>query len=193
MRLIVGLGNPGEEYELTRHNLGFVLADALAEKLDASDWKAFKGGELAEVRLAGEKHLLFKPMQYMNKSGHPVRELADYFGIPLENVCIVADDVYLMPGDARIRRSGADGGHNGRKSVLDHLGDAPFLRVRIGAGLYEQDPQKRRHQPPLDTYVLQPLPKHDQHRAMELIDTLVPNLVRWLGTGRISEETVHAI
>lgn len=193
MRLLVGLGNPGEEYELTRHNLGFVVLDRLAEKLQAEDWHAFKGGELAEVRLAGEKHLLFKPMQYMNRSGEPVRALIDYYGIDPADVCIVSDDVYVRPGSARVRQGGGDGGHNGWRSVMEHVKPDTFWRVRIGAGLYEQHPLKRQHLPALDTYVLQLLPAHERKQADHLIDIILSNLVEWLEHGRLSEETVHTI
>jgi len=191
MRLLVGLGNPGEEYEQTRHNLGFVVLDEVAKRLEADDWEAFKGGEVAEARLNGEKHLLFKPMQYMNRSGEPLRALIDYYGIEVGDVCIVSDDVYVRPGSARVRQGGGDGGHNGWRSVMEHVKPDDFWRVRIGAGLYEQNPVTRRHLPPLDTYVLQPLPAHDRKQAEDLIDTLVPNLVGWLENGQISEETVH--
>lgn len=193
MRVLVGLGNPGEEYERTRHNAGFWLLDAIADHLGADSWRAFKGGEVAEVQLGGQKHLLFRPMQYMNRSGEPIRQLLEFYKLSTQELCIAADDVYIIPGSARIRRGGGDGGHNGWKSIMALLADDTFWRVRIGAGPYEQHPLKRRHLPPLDAYVLQPMPTSDQEKVDHLIDSLVPKLVQWLEHGDLSEETFHAI
>src|ERR1035437_9262685 len=134
MRLLVGLGNPGEEYVKTRHNIGFAAVDAVAEVLQAGNSRTFKGGELYEVG----GNLIFKPMQFMNRSGQSIHEVKQYFQIEPTDVCIVADDVYVAPGSVRIRHSGGDGGHNGWKSIHDHLKDDTFLRVRIGVGVYEQ-------------------------------------------------------
>ena len=191
MRLLAGLGNPGLEYEQTRHNAGFWLIDAVADELDG-DFRAFKGGELAEIRLAGEKVLLFKPMQYMNRSGEPIRALSDFFKLELSEICVVADDVYLEPGTARLRKGGSDGGHNGWKSVIAQL-SPEVERVRIGAGLYEQHPIRRSHQPSLETYVLQPPPPHDRKKIDGLIDILVPQLVEWLKSGRLEDTTLRTI
>jgi len=186
MRLLVGLGNPGNEYEGTRHNVGFVVVDAVASVLGIANWKEFKGGLLAKH---GEI-LLFKPQIYMNRSGTPIRQVVDYYDIALENVCIVADDVYLPPGTTRIRHEGSDGGHNGWKSVLENL-EGAFRRVRVGVGIYEQDPQKRIQQPALDRYVLQRPSADDQKAVTEMVDSLVPNLIEWLEHGNLSEETRH--
>lgn len=191
MRLLAGLGNPGLEYEQTRHNAGFWLLDAVADSLDG-DWRAFKGGELAEVRLDSQKVLLFKPMQYMNLSGEPLRALIDFFKLEISDVCVAADEVYLEPGTARLRKGGSDGGHNGWKSVMAQLGP-DVQRVRIGAGIYEQHPLRRGHQPSLDAYVLQPPTPHDRKKIDELIDILVPHLVEWLRSGRLDETTLHTI
>jgi PTH1 family peptidyl-tRNA hydrolase len=190
MRALIGLGNPGEKYERTRHNVGFVCVDALAQKLELS-WKKFKDGELAEGQINGEKILLFKPMQFMNQSGMPVRQLVDYFSLPSEDICVVTDDVYIAPGTARIRQGGGDSGHNGMRSLIDHLDPDTFWRVRIGMGLYEQHLEKRAKQPPLDEYVLQRPPAHDQKTTEKLIDNLLPNLILWLEHGTLSTETVH--
>lgn len=186
MRLLAGLGNPGSQYAQTRHNAGFWLVDKIAATQGAS-WKEFKGGELAQV--AGG--FLFKPKSFMNHSGLPLRQALDFYKIGLDGLCVAADDVYLAPGSARIRRTGSDGGHNGWKSVLEHLDDEPFWRVRIGAGVYEQHPEKRQQQPPMDEYVLQRLPKEDADRINQLIDRLVPDLIGWLERGELEEETLH--
>jgi PTH1 family peptidyl-tRNA hydrolase len=191
MRLLVGLGNPGKEYDGTRHNLGFDCVDAVAKHLGASNWKAFKGGMLAESVINKEKALIFKPQEFMNRSGLPIRQIVDYYGIAPHDVCIVADDVYVAPGSVRIRKSGGDGGHNGWKSVIEHLDPDSFWRVKIGAGVYEQHPDKRAHQPALEEYVLKPMPKHEQKAVADLIDRVVPDLVQWLEHGTLETETVH--
>jgi PTH1 family peptidyl-tRNA hydrolase len=190
MRLLVGLGNPGPEYVKTRHNAGFWCVDQIAEAQGAS-WRSFKGGSLAEYGSGQEKALLFKPLSFMNRSGEPVRRLMDYFEIQPEDICVAADDVYIAPGSVRLRRGGGDGGHNGLRSLLAQLPEAGFLRARIGVGLYEQDPERRAQQPPLDAYVLEPLPSHEHKQALEAIDRLGPLLVEWLRTGILEDQTFH--
>jgi PTH1 family peptidyl-tRNA hydrolase len=188
MRALIGLGNPGEKYAKTRHNLGFQCVDAVAKELELTGWKKFQGGEI----LSGEGIHLFKPSSFMNNSGQAVRQLLDYYNLDSPDLCIAADDVYLAPGSARVRQSGGDGGHNGWKSVLEHLDLDTFWRIKIGAGIYEQHPDKRKHMAGLEDYVLQRMPKHEEKLTEELIDKMVPNLVQWLkhGTG-LTEETVH--
>ena len=187
MKALIGLGNPGEAYVKTRHNAGFWLVDAVAKELNL-DFKNFQGGLLAKT----PDFLLFKPQQYMNRSGEPIRALVDYFQVTSKNTCIAADDVYIAPGSVRIRYSGADGGHNGWKSVVEHLASTDYVRVRIGVGIYEQQPEKRIHQPPLDEYVTQPMPPAEHKQVFQLIDNMVPNLVKWLhNNGDLAEETIH--
>lgn len=191
MRLLAGLGNPGSQYDKTRHNVGFVLLDALAKEQGAT-WKEFKGGELAEIRLDGTKALLFKPMQFMNESGRPLQQVMSYYDIAPEDLCVVTDEVYIKPGSARFRQGGGDAGHNGIKSLVTHLSSPEFWRVKVGVGIYEQDPDKRHHQAPLDEYVLQKLTPHDYKQTLALIDILLPNLVEWLRSGQGFEtKTVH--
>jgi len=188
MRLLVGLGNPGEQYEKTRHSIGFEVVDQVAKELGIGKWKEFKGGLLLQAH-PGE--FLFKPQQFMNTSGNFVRQVVDFYKIPISDVCIVADDVYIAPGSIRVRHSGGDGGHNGWKSVLDQLHTDIFWRVRVGVGIYEQHPEKRVHQPPLDEYVLQPLHSHERKVVEQAIDKVVPNLITWLDNGELTEETIH--
>jgi PTH1 family peptidyl-tRNA hydrolase len=190
MRLLVGLGNPGPEYAKTRHNAGFWCVDQVAAEQGAS-WRAFKGGSLAEYGSGDTKALLFKPLTFMNRSGEPVRQLADYFGVVAADICVAADDVYVAPGSVRVRQGGGDGGHNGLKSLLGQLPDPGFLRARIGVGLYEQDPERRQHQPTLDAYVLEPMPAHEHKLALGAIDRLAPLLVEWLRTGELDTFTLH--
>lgn len=187
MRALIGLGNPGDQYQKSRHNLGFVCVEQVAEELGLT-WKKFKEGELAQ----GEGFFLYKPLQFMNNSGLPLRKFVDYYNIASKDLCIVADDVYVAPGSVRIRQSGGDGGHNGWKSVMEHIDPDTFWRVKIGAGVYEQHPEKRKNMSGLEEYVLQSMPKHEEKQTTQLIDKLVPNLIDWLKhTADLKDETVH--
>ena len=190
-RVLIGLGNPGERYSKTRHNAGFWCIDAVAKQLDVTAWKEQFGGLLAQVRVGETTLFLFKPQQFMNLSGKPVRQLLDYYQIPVENICVAADEVYVKPGSARIRQGGADGGHNGWKSLGQHMVSDTYLRLRIGVGVYAQNPLERQQQPALDAYVLEPLPHDEFKRVEKLIDMVVPNLVQWAQHGQLEEETIH--
>ena len=134
MKLIAGLGNPGSEYEHTRHNMGFDVLDLLAQRFSVSLWKDSMKAQIATVSKAGEKILLVKPQTYMNGSGEAVGEIARYYKIDTSDIWIVCDDLDLPPGHIRIRKKGSAGGHNGLKSVISHLGTEEFLRFRIGVG-----------------------------------------------------------
>lgn len=134
MKLIVGLGNPTKEYEGTRHNIGFMAIDALGEeygiRVDTLKHKALIGKGMIE----GQKVILAKPVTYMNLSGEAVREIADYYKIPAEDVIVIFDDISLDVGMIRIRRKGSAGGHNGIKSIIAHLGTMDFPRIKVGIG-----------------------------------------------------------
>lgn len=132
--LIVCLGNPGREYELTRHNVGFIFADMLSEKLDFRinriQFKAVSGS----TEINGHRCLIIKPQTYMNNSGQAVREAASFYKIPPEKVIVVSDDISLPCGKLRIRRKGTDGGHNGLKSIIYQLNSDEFPRLKVGVG-----------------------------------------------------------
>lgn len=134
MKLIAGLGNPDEKYENTRHNVGFMVADKLAEKIGAKFNQSMKRAKIASVFYKGEKIIIIKPQTYMNLSGESVAPIADYFRIPKEDILIVVDDVNLSLGKLRMRKSGSAGGHNGLKSVILNLATEEFPRLRIGVG-----------------------------------------------------------
>jgi PTH1 family peptidyl-tRNA hydrolase len=134
MYLIVGLGNYGDKYTYTRHNVGFLFTDALARQLDTKfSQKPELQGEVAEVRDAHEKYILLKPQTYMNRSGEAIARTMAAYNIPLSNVVVVSDDSNLDFGTVRIRFGGEAGGHNGLKSVIGTSG-ADFWRVRVGVG-----------------------------------------------------------
>lgn len=134
MFIIVGLGNPGREYEQTRHNIGFITINAVAEahgvKIDHLKFKSLT----ATCMIGTEKVLLMKPQTYMNLSGEAVGEAARFYKVPPENIIIISDDIDLDVGTLRIRRKGSDGGHNGLKSIISHLGSDGFPRIKIGVG-----------------------------------------------------------
>ncbi|KEI00725.1 aminoacyl-tRNA hydrolase [Clostridium botulinum] len=134
MFLIVGLGNPGKEYEHTRHNVGFDAIDLLAEKYNIElNRKKFKG-MYGDGNIAGEKVILLKPLTYMNLSGESVREIMDFYKITNEDIIVIYDDISLEVGRMRIREKGSAGGHNGIKNIIAHLNTDYFPRVKVGVG-----------------------------------------------------------
>ncbi len=132
--LIVGLGNPGREYENTRHNAGFRALDILAQKLGCKPDKLKYQGLYCQVNYRGNKLLLLKPQTYMNLSGRSAAPLAAFFKVPTDHVIVLFDDISLPPGRLRIRADGSAGGHNGIKSLIQELGGQNFPRVKIGVG-----------------------------------------------------------
>ena len=132
--LIVGLGNPGREYEKTRHNAGFRALDILADKLGCKVDKAKFQGLYGQVNHKGRKLLLLKPQTFMNLSGRSVLQLSAFFHVPPQNIIVLFDDISLEPGRLRLRKDGSAGGHNGIKSIIQELGSQTFPRVKIGVG-----------------------------------------------------------
>jgi PTH1 family peptidyl-tRNA hydrolase len=132
--LIVGLGNPGREYEKTRHNAGFRALDILADSLGCKVDKLKFQGLYAQVNYGGKKLFLLKPQTYMNLSGRSVLQLSAYFNIPPQRIIVLFDDISLPPGRLRIRGDGSAGGHNGIKSIIAEVGSQTFPRVKIGVG-----------------------------------------------------------
>lgn len=137
--IIAGLGNPGAQYESTRHNAGFMTVDTLAQK-HGFEIKRLKFKSLtADVTIAGKRCLVMKPSTFMNNSGEAIVEAMNFYKIPIENVVICYDDISLDPGKIRIRRKGSDGGHNGIKSIIYLTGSQDFPRIKVGVG---QKPSK---------------------------------------------------
>ena len=132
--LVVGLGNPGDKYENTRHNVGFLTVDELAERARVPVQRLKHRALTNTVELGGARVLLMKPVTYMNLSGEAVGEAARFYKIPPERVLVISDDVSLPIGKLRIRKGGSAGGHNGLKSIIQHLGTDQFPRVRMGVG-----------------------------------------------------------
>ena len=137
--LIVGLGNPGQKYEHTRHNMGFLTVDLLAEQLNVKLNKVKFKSAYNIVRFGGQKCLVMKPQTYMNLSGEAVHEAAQFYKIPADHVLVIYDDVSLPVGKLRVRPTGSAGGHNGIKNIIAHLGTQDFPRIKIGTGTPGQD------------------------------------------------------
>lgn len=172
--LIVGLGNPGEKYDRTRHNLGFLVADKLAGEYSCTFSKGFRG-EYAEFFLNGQKHWILKPHTYMNLSGESVQLLAAYYKVEPENIIAVHDDMDIEYGRVKIRKGGNDGGHKGIRSMIQMLGDPSFIRIKMGIG---KDSRK-------DTigHVLGKFSPEEAEKLDELIDIGVKAVVSCINEG----------
>ena len=164
MKLIVGLGNPGREYEMTRHNLGFMLIDRLFTRSGARRFRSESNAKVAEVELAGQRVLLAKPETYMNLSGDAVRPLLDRYGEGKpENLLVASDDVAIPFGMIRVRARGSAGGQKGLKSIIERLGTQDFARVRLGV--------KPDHQlDDLSRWVLSPIRARDREQLEETLE-----------------------
>lgn len=132
--MVVGLGNPGKQYEMTRHNVGFDMLLALADLHNVSVQSARFHALTGEATIGGVRALLMMPQTFMNLSGTAVKEAASFFRIPPENILVLCDDISFEPGRFRLRRTGSSGGHNGLKSIIENLGTDAFPRLKIGVG-----------------------------------------------------------
>ncbi|WP_327093774.1 aminoacyl-tRNA hydrolase [Nocardia vinacea] len=162
--LVVGLGNPGSEYERTRHNIGFLVADVLAQRVGGRFAVHKKSGaDLLQARLDGRQVLIAKPRSFMNLSGRPVAALAKFFSVPPTEVIVVHDELDLPFGQVRLKRGGGEGGHNGLRSVSNALTTKDYLRARIGIGR----PPGR--QDPAD-YVLKPFSSMERKEVPVIVE-----------------------
>jgi len=134
MFLIVGLGNPGKEYEDTRHNIGFKVVDNIAKEYNIEINRQKFKGTYGEGFIDGEKVMLLKPTTYMNLSGESVREVMEFYNLDNKDILVIYDDISLDVGTLRIREKGSAGGHNGIKSIIAHLGSDVFSRIKVGVG-----------------------------------------------------------
>lgn len=134
MKLIIGLGNPGKKYELTKHNIGFLTIDTLLNELENVPQKTFTkfNALITEMIIDGEKVLFVKPLTFMNLSGNAVRPIIDWYKIDISNMLVIYDDLDLPTGKIRIREKGSSGGHNGIKSIIQNIGTEQFNRIKIG-------------------------------------------------------------
>jgi PTH1 family peptidyl-tRNA hydrolase len=174
VKLIVGLGNPGEKYTHTRHNIGFDIIDYCANQwqveMNEVKFKGIYGMKLID----GEKVFLLKPMTYMNLSGESVRPLMEYFKIDLKDVLVIYDDLDLPVGKIRLREKGGHGGHNGMKSISAHLGLNEFKRIRVGIDRPTQGES-------ISNYVLGKFSKEERLEMEDVIKTVASASEYWLG------------
>jgi len=182
MKIIVGLGNPGIQYENTRHSLGFELADILANKLDIgfNENKSLKS-MIAKTKIANEDIILVKPQTFMNSSGEALRKIADYYKVPAGDIIVACDDTYLETGVVRIRFGGQAGGHNGLKSIISNLG-SEFWRMRLGIG--------DNGVVPLENYVLSKIPQRDGEIIRTMIDKAAEEMIRFISEKKFENKTI---
>lgn len=175
MKCIVGLGNPGKKYDGTRHNVGFAVIDELIKrhqiKLDQSKFK----GHFAIETLFGEKVIFLKPQTFMNLSGESLRPLMDFYKIEPKDVLVIFDDLDLPVGKIRLRQKGGHGGHNGIRSIIDHLGTKEFKRIRIGVG-------RPTNNMPIVNYVLSPFTPEQQEDVQTTINKSADACDEWIQT-----------
>ncbi len=161
MWLFVGLGNPGNKYSKNRHNIGFMVIDAIAD----SAYKSKFQGLISEKHIAGQKILLLKPQTFMNESGRSVKAVTQFYKIPVDKILVFHDELDIKAGDVRIKQGGGNAGHNGLKSIQAHMGSADFWRVRMGIGR----PANRED---VSNYVLSDFSKAEQEWLVPLLDCM---------------------
>ena len=176
MKLIVGLGNPGKEYELTRHNAGFMVIDALAEKLGVELVNERKLKADIAITLRAETLILAKPTTFMNLSGESIQKIASYYKVAVEDIWVISDDLDLEYGTIRVRRGGSSGGHNGLKDIIEKVGE-DFVRFRLG--IKNEDSNKI----PSEKFVLQNFTKQEQEGLESIVTKAIDLIVDGLQKG----------
>lgn len=171
MKLIIGLGNPGEKYKKNRHNTGFLAIDFIAKKLQITNYKLQTkfNAEYAEGLIDGEKIILAKPQTFMNESGKAVKSVADYYKISVENIIVIHDDLDILLGKYKIARDRSSAGHKGVQSVIDALGTKDFARIRIGIGTENK-------KIPTETFVLENFTTEEQRIIDEVIEKVCEDI-----------------
>ena len=173
MWLITGLGNPGKEYALNRHNIGFMAVDVIGDHYQFPAWKKKFNGLISQGTIAGEKVILLKPTTFMNASGASVGATAQFFKIPSEKIIVIYDELDLLPGKVRVKQNGGSGGHNGIKSI-DSAIDKNYWRVRLGIG-HPGDKDK------VSPYVLSNFAKSEMKWLPDLLGAISDNIGEMLG------------
>ena len=170
--LVAGLGNPGKKYRNTRHNIGFLTVDRLAQSLGIASDRVEQKAIVAKTKLAGKSLIIVKPQTFMNSSGDSIGPLANYYKIPPENVLVIYDEIDLPFGTIRLRAKGGANGQNGMRSVINHLGEG-FPRMRLGIGR----PQGKM---PVHAHVLQPFSEDEAITLDLMLDEAVQAVETWL-------------
>ena len=181
MKLVVALGNIGREYAGTRHNIGFMTADLLAERWgDTEAWRKADNAFYLEKRMP-EKCWVIKPTTYMNNSGVAVADFANFYHIPPEDVLVIQDDMDLPGGTLRIRRKGSSGGHNGLKSIERALGSQAYPRIKVGIGHPVHQEQA------VISHVLHPFQGEDKEKVQEALDQAADAVEAWMKGAAVGE------
>lgn len=173
--MIIGLGNPGKQYEKTRHNIGFQVVDELADRLGATSMQSKFNGMYTVIHRPEGKVMLVKPLTYMNLSGECVRPLMDYYDVDVEDIVVLYDDLDFPPGELKLRQKGSAGGHNGMKSLIQHLGTDQFKRVRLGIGRPTNGMK-------IVDYVLADFSKEETPDIQDMVAKSADACVEWLQT-----------
>ena len=170
MYIIAGLGNPGKEYENTRHNMGFKVIDRISEKYGISVTKNKFNALIGEGRIGTDKVILVKPQTYMNLSGNAVREIMNFYKPDIEDLIVIYDDFDIPTGSLRIRKKGSAGSHNGMKSIVQQLGDNGFPRIRVGIGAPEHLDESENREGKVINHVIGRISKSQMKDFEEAID-----------------------
>jgi len=175
MKLIIGLGNPGEQFKRTRHNLGFAAVDTLAKELEVGEWQFKKqlNALIAETNLNGKKIVLAEPQTFMNESGQAVRALADYFNVAPKNILIIHDEMDLPLGEFRFQAGRSAAGHKGVQSVIDELKSKDFSRLRLGINTQAENIAT-------EDFVLQKFSEAEEKIIAEAVKEAMEEIIRGL-------------
>lgn len=164
MKIIVGLGNPGKEYENTKHNLGFMFVDYLLKKYDLNRFKKFKSSKIIETTLNNQKVIFVKPQTYMNLSGTAVLELKQWFKVENKDILVIYDDFDIVFGNVRFRENGSGGTHNGMKDIVSKLSNTDIPRLRIGTGGLKKEKEET------ISFVLSKFSKEENNKLNEIFE-----------------------
>jgi len=169
MKLIIGLGNPGEKYKKTRHNAGFLTINKIADNFSfpASNFQSKFNAEISEGIIDNEKTILVKPLTFMNNSGQAVKAIVDYYKIDLENIIVIHDDLDIPLGEYKLSKNKNSGGHKGVQSIIDYLGTKDFTRIRIGIAVENK-------KTPTEKFVLERFSKDE----MEIVEGVIEEIVK---------------
>ena len=174
MKLVVGLGNPGKEYENTKHNLGFMFIDYLISKYNLENEKKFKSSKIIETKINEEKIILAKPQTYMNLSGNAVIELKNWYKVDNKDIIIIYDDFDILFGNVRFREKGSAGTHNGMKDIVNKLSSAEIPRIRIGTGGLKKEKEE------VVSFVLSKFSKNNLEEINEIFEEAYLKLQEFL-------------
>ena len=179
MKLIVGLGNPGKDYQQNRHNIGFMILDMLSKHYDFEDWKSKLDGEFSTKIFSSEKIILLKPQTFMNLSGTCVVKFKQYFKICLDDIFVVYGDIDLSFGDMRLKHGGGDAGHQGVRSISNQLQSKDFNRVRFGVGRPREGGQ-------VSSFVLSNFSKDEKEKVLILAQHFCENFCKIVNEKTVS-------